>query len=276
MEPLWHKLSALPFFSSRPEKWEGSGAPPSLTAFIRSLFKGKALSLELYATALTHRSMVHDTTAPEITRSNQRLEFLGDSVLGLIISEYLYRRFPEGTEGELSSYRAKIVNGKSLAGFARNLDLGIHLIIGESADQQRIRTSTSTLADAFEALTGAIYLDRGLDAVREFIEEQIIDSPAFEAMVSTENNHKSRLIEHTQSHQLPPPVYTVLSEEGAEHEKTFTIEVSCNGRRLGRGTALRKKDAEQLAAEEAMGALERALTGDVAEDTPAPEETGRG
>ena len=220
--------------------------------------------------------MVHDSTAPEITRSNQRLEFLGDSVLGLIISEYLYRRFPEGAEGELSSYRAKIVNGKSLAGFARNLDLGKHLIIGESADQQRIRASTSTLADAFEALTGAIYLDRGLEAVHEFIEEHIIDSPAFDAMVSTENNHKSRLIEHTQSNQLPPPVYTVLSEEGAEHEKTFTIEVSCDGRPLGRGTALRKKDAEQLAAAEAMAAIENTLFAPTDQETPSPAETGIG
>ncbi|KZK73702.1 MAG: ribonuclease III [Pelodictyon luteolum] len=276
MEPLWHKLTALPFFSSKPEKGEGPGASPSLTAFIRSLFKGKALNLELYATALTHRSMVHDSTAPEITRSNQRLEFLGDSVLGLIISEYLYRRFPDGAEGELSSYRAKIVNGKSLAGFARSLDLGQHLIIGESADQQRIRTSTSTLADAFEALTGAIYLDRGLEAVREFIEEHIIDSPAFDAMVSTENNHKSRLIEHTQSNQLPPPVYTVLSEEGAEHEKTFTVEVSCDGRPLGRGTALRKKDAEQLAAAEAMAAIENTLFTPTDQETSSPAETGIG
>ncbi|TCD47710.1 ribonuclease III [Chlorobium sp. N1] len=265
MEPLWHKLTDLPFFNNRTEKGECAAAAPATLAFIRRLFRGKARNTAIYLTALTHRSMVHDTASPEVTTSNQRLEFLGDSVLGLVISEYLFASFPESAEGELSSNRARIVNGKSLAGFARDLRLEEHLIIGESADEARIRQSTASLADAFEALTGAVYLDRGLPAVREFIMEHVVGSPAFDSMVSTEHNHKSRLIEHTQSHQLPPPVYTVISEEGAEHEKTFTIEVSCEGKPLGRGTARRKKEAEQLAAREAMDAIEA-----------AGEESGRG
>jgi len=257
MEPLWHKLTDLPFFN-RKDKGEEAGASPATLAFIRSLLKGRARNPEIYLTALTHRSMVHDPASPEITISNQRLEFLGDSVLGLIVSEYLFASSPESAEGDLSSDRSKIVNGKSLAGFARNLRLGEHLLIGESADEERIRQSTASLADAFEAMVGAIYLDRGLDAAREFIMEHVVGSPAFETMVSTEHNHKSRLIEHTQSNQLPPPLYTVLSEEGAEHEKTFTVEVSCQGEALGRGTARRKKDAEQQAAREAMLAIEAA------------------
>ena len=214
------------------------------------------INLPIYLTALTHRSVVHDPATPSIIESNQRLEFLGDSVLALLISDYLFKRFPENAEGKLSSNRAKIVNRKSLAGFARSIGLGDHLLIGDSADEHKIRNSESALADAFESLIGAIYLDRGIQAASDFISRHIIEHVNFTTIVAAEHNYKSRLIEYTQSHHLPPPVYSVMTESGAEHEKTFTIGVTCTCHFLGKGTALRKKDAEQLAAKEAMERIE--------------------
>jgi ribonuclease-3 len=211
----------------------------------------------IYRTALTHRSVLNDQPVGEDKpESNQRLEFLGDAVLDLLISEHLFKQFPERDEGHLSSNRAKIVNRKSLAAFARDLQLGEHIIIGESADKQKIRTSESALADAFEAMIGAIYLDQGIAGAERFIMTHVIAKVDLHKIVEAEYNYKSRLIEYTQSRQLPPPLYTVVAEEGAEHEKSFTIEVSCKGILLGQGTAPRKKDAEQLAAREAMNRLD--------------------
>jgi len=206
----------------------------------------------LYQTALTHRSVVHDPATPDLIESNQRLEFLGDAVLGMLVSDYLFRHFPASAEGDLSSTRAKIVNSKSLAGFARSISLGEHLLLGESADHHNIRVSESALADAFESLIGAIYLDKGVEPAYDFVVRHIINHANFKSIVATEYNYKSLLIEYTQSLHLPPPLYTVLAEAGAEHAKTFTVTVTCKEELLGTGTARRKKDAEQLAAKEAM------------------------
>ena len=272
MEQLWQKIISyahnLSGGSSVSEKSEyehpliASGSCGETIDYLQRLVGDTGSNLPLYLTALTHRSVVHDPATPLIIESNQRLEFLGDSVLGLLISEYLFSRFPESAEGELSSNRAKIVNRKSLAGFASTLHLGDYLIIGESADHDKIRSSESALADAFESLIGAIYLDKGIERAFDFVESHIIEHVDFNTIVAAEHNYKSRLIEYTQSHHLPPPVYSITSEAGAEHEKTFTIEVTCSEKLFGKGTAQRKKDAEQLAAKEAM---ERLAIGELAE-----------
>ncbi|RXK88180.1 ribonuclease III [Chlorobaculum sp. 24CR] len=218
---------------------------------------GRSCNRLIYRTAMTHRSVLHDHHgANDKPESNQRLEFLGDAVLDLLISEHLFKLYPLSDEGHLSSNRAKIVNRKALAAFARDLQLGEHLIIGESANRQKIRESDSALADAFESLVGAIYLDQGLAGAERFITNHVIAKVDLNQIVEAEYNYKSRLIEYTQSRQLPPPLYMVTAEEGAEHEKNFTIEVSCNGVALGKGSAPRKKDAEQLAAKEAMKRLD--------------------
>jgi ribonuclease III len=266
MAHLWQKLMSLPFLRSEASE-EASGSSdvngseplldPPTAAYLERLTGHPCNRRLVYRTALTHRSVLFDHQGdngkPE---SNQRLEFLGDAVLDLLISEHLFKLFPESDEGHLSNNRAKIVNRKSLASFALELQLGEHLIIGESADKQKIRISESALADAFEALVGAIYLDQGLAGAERFIMEHVIDRVNLSKIVEAEYNYKSRLIEYTQSHQLPPPLYTVIAEEGAEHEKNFTLEVSCKGVILGRGTASRKKEAEQLAAKEAMVMLD--------------------
>ncbi|NTV92132.1 MAG: ribonuclease III [Chlorobiaceae bacterium] len=263
MEQFWQKLTLFAFKRS-----DDAGEPvskkivpensvitltPATADFLETFAGSKGGNLFLYQTALTHRSVVHDHEhASPAVQSNQRLEFLGDAVLGLLISDYLFRNFPDSREGELSSNRAKIVNRKSLAGFALTIGLGNHLIIGESADHNKIRSSESALADAFESLIGAIYLDKGLDAAFDFVMKQITEHEDFRNIVAREHNYKSRLIEYTQSHHLQPPSYNVIAEEGAEHEKTFTVAVSVDDRLIGRGTAPRKKDAEQLAAKEAI------------------------
>jgi len=250
------KISALPIFSTELKTGSALRATPESIEFVSRLLGRKPGSISLYTTALTHRSAIHDPAMPLNTHSNQRLEFLGDAILGLVITDYLFRELPESPEGELSNTRAKIVNRKSLAGFARSINIGDHLILGESADHTKIRTSESTLADAFEAFIGAIWLDRGISAATAFINEHVIEHRRFNTMITAEHNHKSRLIEHTQALHLPAPRYIIISEEGAEHEKRFTVEVSCDGKVLGKGTAPRKKEAEQHAAAEAMHKLE--------------------
>ncbi|NTU59338.1 MAG: ribonuclease III [Chlorobiaceae bacterium] len=267
MAHLWQKLTSLPFLRTEATDSDLGGhnssgsadllLDPRTAEHLEHLTGRPCNRRMIYRTALTHRSVLHDHTTDDAKPdSNQRLEFLGDAVLDLLISEYLFKQFPSSDEGHLSSNRSKIVNRKSLAGFALELKLGEHLIVGESADKHKIRTSESALADAFESLVGAIYLDQGLAGAERFIMSHVISKVDLKKIVDEEYNYKSRLIEFTQSRQLPPPLYTVTSEEGAEHEKTFTIEVSCSGIVLGRGVAPRKKDAEQIAAREAMAILE--------------------
>ncbi len=263
LEKFWQKLKGLvDLGADESEKSYRTECALSdeTVAYLQQLIGEPGINLLLFQTALTHRSVVHDPATPCPIESNQRLEFLGDSILGMLISEYLFKSFPESAEGELSSNRAKIVNSKSLAGFARSLQLGDHLILGESADHHKIRSSESALADAFESLIGAIYLDKGIKAAYDFVIHHIIEHVNFKTIVAAEHNYKSRLIEHTQSNHLPPPLYTVITETGAEHEKSFTVSVSCSGQLLGTGTAQRKKDAEQLAAREAMEKIENDLS----------------
>jgi len=265
MERFWQTLtsfatprteeSAIPYKIETDHPLIAAGLSDKTIDYLQRLVGVPGINMPIYLTALTHRSVVHDPATPSIIESNQRLEFLGDSVLDLLISEYLFNRFPECAEGELSSNRSKIVNRKSLAGFARSIGLGEQLLIGESADHHKIRNSESALADAFESMIGALYLDKGILEASDFISQHIIEHVDFNTIVAAEHNYKSRLIEYTQSHHLAPPVYSVVAEAGAEHEKTFTIEVTCCEQFLGKGTALRKKEAEQLAAKEAMERL---------------------
>lgn len=266
MSQLWQKLTSLNFLRSDSYGNMGNGPhepftlAPETIAWLAGLSGRACRRTALYRTALMHRSVLHDLPQEsEHPESNQRLEFLGDAVLDLLVSEHLFKQFPTSDEGHLSNNRSKIVNRKSLAAFALRLGVGEHLFIGESADKERIRTSESALADAFEALIGAIYLDQGIAGAERFILTHVIGGIDLQRVVEEEHNYKSRLIEYAQSRHLPPPQYCVVGEEGAEHEKTFTIEVSCRGIILGRGSAPRKKDAEQVAAREAMALLE---TGD--------------
>ncbi len=207
----------------------------------------------LYKRALRHRSALRKADAD--LRSNQRLEFLGDAILGLIVAEHLYQRFPDADEGFLTKTRAKLVNGRSLARCARELGLGAMLEV--SANMERIdgRNKKSVLSDAYEALVGALFLDLGIPAVRRFVRRTLFERVDLSTLAATEDNYKSVLLEYCQSNAWPQPTYEVVSEEGPEHDKAFTSRVFVNGLESGIGSAGSKKRAEQMAARAALSKL---------------------
>ncbi len=211
-------------------------------------------NIEYYQQALLHRSMLRGEPRSHL-QSNERLEFLGDAVLGFVTAEHLYRKFTERDEGFLTRVRAKIVNGQALARFAERLNLGPLILLSENMDQSGGRENPTILADAFEAVIGALYLDLGEEAARGFIEEKILKELNLEDLADQRDNYKSLLLEHAQSLGWAQPLYRVTDEEGPSHEKTFTVEVLLNGESYGRGVARNKKTAEQEAAGEALDRL---------------------
>jgi ribonuclease-3 len=218
---------------------------------------------ELLRDALTHSSAVPEMRAKEaksssgkIAVNNERLEFLGDAVLELLTSEYLLTCFPEWTEGQLSKSRARLVNAHSLEVAARRLQIGEHLRLGRGEEKTGGREKQTLLADAFEAVLAAIYLDAGLAAAREVLQRSLFDQ-AFEAVGErmSESDRKSALQELLQSRGQVPAEYRVVGETGPDHQKTFEIEVWVDGERLASAQAGTKKEAEQRAARKALARL---------------------
>lgn len=204
----------------------------------------------LFATALTHRSALDFLDKTKFS-SNERLEFLGDAVLDLVIAERLYKLYPDFNEGALTKLRSQLVNAKILAQFARRFELGKLLIVSDSAEQNGVRDSETALADAFEALIGAVYLDSGYEKAQAFLEKTMLGQTNFAALLDSDQNFKSMLLEFAQAERLPLPAYFVISEEGPPHKKIFTVGVKIGDETLGEGTGKSKKAAEQLAAKEA-------------------------
>lgn len=204
----------------------------------------------LLAEAITHPSLRHETQRHEF--DNQRLEFLGDAILQLVITEYLYDKFRAEPEGQLTKLRSRLVSRDTLKNRAIALDLGSFLMMGRGEEASGGRARTSTLADAFEALIGAIYLDNGLATARKFILTQA--RPDLEALAKepVDINPKGNLQELLQGISPASPVYKTLSQSGPEHAKTFVVEVVWEGIPLGQGKGPSKKHAETAAAEEAM------------------------
>lgn len=205
--------------------------------------------------ALTHKSYVNEKS--ETLKNNERFEFLGDSVLDLIVSDYLITAFPDFSEGKLSKIRAAVVNEGCLAELARKLDLGQYLLLGRGERQSGGHDKNSLLANAFEALVGALYKDGQLGEVeRVFMGElktQIskrIDSRLFQ-------DFKSELQEYTQTHMNCIPSYKVVGEAGPDHEKTFEVEVNFQSGPQGRGQGRNKKEAEQAAARDALNSFRK-------------------
>lgn len=208
----------------------------------------------LYERALTHRSRLRGTSeAHRVT--NERLEFLGDALLGFVVAETLYDRFPAQSEGFLTRLRAKIVSGAALANYARRIDLGAHLLLSENAARDDGRDNPTILADAYEALLGAIYLDHDLDAARAFIHRTALDALDLSRLAARNQNYKSQLLEYAQARGWPQPTYRVIDAEGPPHDRTFTVEALVDDTPHGQGTAGSKKKAEQRAAHEALQAL---------------------
>jgi len=204
----------------------------------------------LLAEALTHPSLGHE--AQRYHFDYQRLEFLGDAVLQLIITEYLFRHFRAEAEGQLTKLRSRLVSREALRTHAAGLDLGRYILMGRGEESSGGRSRTSTLADAFEALIGAIYLDGGLEAAKEFILTQTRGDLAQLAETPVDINPKGQLQELLQSISPRSPVYELVSQSGPEHEKTFVSQVIWEGIVLGQGGGRSKKQAETTAALEAM------------------------
>lgn len=221
---------------------------------------------ELLRRALTHISLANEspTGSGSPLGDNEQLEFLGDSILGFLISDELVRRFPECREGELSRVKAHLVSAAHLHGVARRLDVGSYLELGRGEEMTGGRSKKNLLADALEAIIAAIYLDGGLEAARSFVAGFVLDAPPSEDVEAGTDiqpaitNFKSALQELAQARRLPQPHYTIVREKGPEHSKTFTVEVKVGKDWNGQAEGRTKKVAAQRAA---RGVYERLLVG---------------
>lgn len=216
-------------------------------------------NLELLARALTHRSYIGDN--PNAI-SNERLEFLGDSVVGIVAAEYLYTTFPERKEGELAKAKSVAVSEPVLANAARALGIDAVLCMSSGEASGGGRSRDSMLADAYEAVIAVVFLDCGLEAARTVILRGLAD--VFDDIKNGQFNrdYKTALQEIVQAAFKEAPVYLVTSQTGADHDKTFTVEVQTAGQAVGKGTGKNKKQAEQAAAKAAMHKVRKMVGND--------------
>jgi ribonuclease-3 len=208
--------------------------------------------LRLWETALTHRSYFNEH--PDIEEDNERLEFLGDAVLGFLVGKLLYETYPQMREGELSRLRSRLVNNEhQLAQFALTLQLDQHLRLGKGAEKDGARQNPEVLSDTLEAVIGAYFLDSGLEAVETFI-EPFFTSVAAEVTTSSEldQNYKGRLQEWALAYCGEIPRYFIVQETGEDHAKEFTAEVRISDKVYGVGVGESKKTAEKRAAKAAL------------------------
>ena len=231
------------------KKADAAGDAPRLLAALRL----KARDQALYDQALVHRSLLNETG--QNLASNERLEFLGDSVLGLVVARFLFEAFPGLSEGQLARRKSQLVSTATLAGWARAMDLGPHLALGKGEELTGGRDKDTLLADGFEAWLGAIYLDLGPDAAAEFVARFTKDQAAASAAGRLADS-KSRLQEHTQKLYKRPPHYRVSGTSGPDHEKVFEVEVVIEGKVVAKGHGKNKKESEQWGADEALKAVE--------------------
>lgn len=254
----------IPFFRRRKKDEELSDITPS--RLIRKIdfekFQNaihyKIINREFFVTALTHRSFIKvrkDTLKPGLV-SNERLEFLGDAVLDLVVAEYLYKNFPLNEEGDLTKFRSILVNKRFLAERAKVLKLNEFILASYTALKSIEEGYDAILADAYEAVIGAIFLDSGYTAAKEFINEEIFVKLDVKWLDQFDENHKSKFLEYAQAHTDFIPEYNVIKQEGPEHNKLFTVEVYLNNRSLGIGKGKSKKQAEQEAAKNALQNLD--------------------
>ena len=202
-------------------------------------------NITLLQNALAHSSYANERWHDGL-KSNERLEFLGDSILGMVVAEYLYRNFPDRPEGELTRMRADMVCEPALAAVAERVSLGKHLLLGHGEEQGGGRNRDSILADAVESMIAAAFLDGGMEAARGIIDRFVLsDVPVFKLH---NVDHKTALQEMIQNKKNQVLTYTLVDQSGPDHNKTFTVQVSLNGQVIGQGTGTSKKRAEQDAA----------------------------
>src|SRR5580704_4988061 len=213
---------------------------------------------KLLERALTHKSRVYEKSANgQAATDNEQLEFLGDSILGFVMSDCLVRRYQSSPEGRLSKLKAHLVSAARLYEVAQNLKLGEHLLLGRGEEMSGGREKKALLSDAVEALIAALYLDAGLDVACRFIEDHVIkpyDLPE-DGLNSTVTDHKSALQEMAQTLKLPPPRYSIVAEAGPEHSKIFTVEVRVGKEWVSQAEGVSKKSASQKAAQQILQQL---------------------
>jgi ribonuclease-3 len=215
---------------------------------LKKLFKNE----DLFNLALTHKSWVNEH--PKHRESNERAEFLGDAVLEYVVSKELYSRFPKKEEGYLTALRANLVNTVNLAEIAKNLSLGEKLYLSKGEEDSGGRNNPSILADTVEAVIGALFLDGGIDKAEDFIQKHLL-AGLEKKLEKPLKDAKSRLQELVQAQGKPTPRYSVVSEEGPDHAKVFTIEVKVDGETLAVGKGKNKSEAAQEAASTALEKL---------------------
>jgi ribonuclease-3 len=224
--------------------------PPEVAAHIRGLQRNigyRFRDLSLLADALKHRSVL-PLYGEDRAKSNERLEFLGDAVLDFVVAEYFFHLFPAMAEGELTKLRSVIASGSVLVRAAQKIELGKFILLSPNEERTGGRERPSILEDAFEALIGAIYLDGGRKAARDFVETHLLGNWKEVVQQREFVNYKSLLLEHLQAQQGAAPAYVLRDQTGPDHLKRFIVEVVINGVVHGRGEGRSKKAAEQEAA----------------------------
>ena len=209
-------------------------------------------NITLLQNALAHSSYANERWHDSL-KSNERLEFLGDSILGMVTAEYLYRNFPDRPEGDLTRMRADMVCERALARVADRIDLGKHLLLGHGEETGGGRRRDSILADAVESVIAACFLDGGMDAARKFIDTFVLTDVPVKKLRNAD--YKTALQELVQQKKNQVLSYALVGESGPDHDKQFRVEVSLNGKVVGEGIGSSKKRAEQAAAKAAMEAL---------------------
>ena len=209
-------------------------------------------NITLLQNALSHSSYANERWHDSL-KSNERLEFLGDSILGMVTAEYLYRNFPERPEGDLTRMRADMVCERALADVAERIHLGQHLLLGHGEEAGGGRTRDSILADAVESVIAACFLDGGMEPARQFINTFVLTQVPVKKLRNAD--YKTALQELVQQKKNQTLFYALVGESGPDHDKQFSVEVSLNGHVVGQGTGTSKKRAEQDAAKAAIAAL---------------------
>ncbi len=252
MNSLFSRLRKL--FSSREEIVDSHLINKVLTAQkfkeLEQIIKIPIVHKSYYVQALMHRSFLEDLEENNV--SNARMEYLGDSVLSLVVAEYLFKNFPNEYERFLTKVRAKLVNRFALSDAADEITLERFVLINQNLSNSFSRASKTVLSDAFEALIGAIYLDNDLSTTKRFIHEFLIDPIVKDGDYLKDENYKSQLLEYAQANKLDNPNYVVIKEEGPQHDRVFTVKVNVGENFSGVGEGKNKKAAEQNAAKSTL------------------------
>jgi ribonuclease-3 len=249
---LWYRLRRL---SRRPAST--SLDSQDIGAFTKPCEGDLGVAFEnqrLLKKALTHRSALQGN-GDNVADSNERLEFLGDSVLELIVNEHLFRHYPDKREGDLTKMKSLLVSRSVLARRAEAMNLGSYILLSQAEDEAGGRGRPSILADAYEAVLGAVYLDRGFEEARAFVRRHLLNDAEDILSDQAHTNYKNMLQELVQAEYKTYPRYRTSSEDGPDHEKQFTVEVTVHGKAFGAGTGANKKQAEQEAAKAALDTL---------------------